>query len=115
MHETELTKEQVEAAKLREKYTPKSKTPLEKAKALDKLAAAKARTAAIVFGCLGTLVFGTGMSCVLAWHPSLMNYGIFVGCIGATMCAANPFLHRKMKQAEMQKIAPQIMELTKDI
>ncbi|MBQ8806344.1 MAG: hypothetical protein IJZ68_07825 [Bacteroidaceae bacterium] len=115
MHETELTQEQIEAVKLREKYTPKPMTPLERAKQLDKLATAKARTAAIAFGCLGTLVFGTGMSCVLAWHASLMHYGIMVGCIGAVMCVLTPFLHHRMKTAEMQKIAPQVLELTKDI
>lgn len=115
MHETELTQAQIEAVKLREKYTPKPTTPLERAKQLDRLVTAKARAAAIAFGCLGTMVFGAGMSCILAFHVSLMPYGITVACIGASMCCCTPLLHRVIKDNEAKKVANEILELTKDI
>lgn len=115
MHETELTKEQIEAAKLRKKYTPKEVSPLERAKQLDKLVTAKARTAAIVLACLGITVCATGMSCVLAWHARLMPYGIAVACIGALLFCFTPTAYRMVKQTESKKVASEILELTKDI
>lgn len=115
MHESELTKEQLEAAKLRQKYTPQAVSPLEKAKQLDRLVTAKARAAAIVLACLGMTVSATGISCILAWHAKLLPYGIAVTCIGMLLCCFTPTAHHIIKQTEAQKVAPEILALTKDI
>lgn len=109
------TVEQLEAAKLRKKYTPTEVSPLEKAKQLDRLVTAKARTAAIVLGCLGMTVLATGISCILAWHAKLIPYGIAVACIGALLCCFAPKAHHMVKKTESQKVAPEILALIKDI
>jgi hypothetical protein len=115
MHETELTKEQIEAAKLREKYTPKPISPLEKAKLLDRLVTAKARTAAIAIGCLGMTVCATGVACMCTWHIRLLPYGIIVASIGAIMSCFAPVIYRIVKKTESHKVAAEILELTKGI
>ena len=109
------TVEQLEAAKLRKKYTPTEVSPLEKAKQLDRLVTAKARTAAIVLGCLGMTVLATGISCILAWHAKLLPYGIAVACIGTLLFCFAPTAYRMVQQTEARKVAAEILELTKDI
>lgn len=115
MHESEMTKEQIEAAKLRDKYTEKTISPLKRAKALDKLVTAKARAAAIVVGCIGAAMFTSGIAGMLTWHTALLPYAIAVASIGGFLCGCSPIAHRIVKQTESRKVAAEILELTKDI
>lgn len=111
-------KQQEEVEAIRKKYMPKveseAEDKLEQLRKLDRRAEQKATMAAIVCGTIGTLVFGTGMSLVLAFEAS-MFLGILVGILGTVGIAAALPLYRVVLAKEREKIAPRILALSEEL
>jgi len=118
-------KDQAELKKIREKYT----TPTEdedKMTRLRKLDASVTNTAqavALVFGVLGTLILGVGMSLIMtefgailgSYQDLSMVIGIIVGVIGAILASlAYPFYNVIVK-SKRKKLAPEIIRLTDEL
>lgn len=102
---------QEEIAKIREKYSPREETTLEKIKRLDNNVTNKAVTASLIVGIISALILGVGMCCCMVWTQFFV-LGIFVGIIGIIgVCAAYP-VYKKVLEKERAKIAPQILALT---
>ncbi len=100
-----------EIAKIREKYSQREETTLEKIKRLDNGVTNKATMVSIIIGVISVLVFGLGMCCCMVWTQFFV-LGIIVGIIGiAGICAAYP-VYKKVLTKEREKIAPQILALT---
>lgn len=106
---------QEEVKKIREKYTqtPKKEDKLETLRHLDASVTKKGTVLALIFGILGTLIFGTGMCCCLVWN--LFIPGVLVGLIGLVGVLLAYPSYSYVTKKEREKIAPQILSLTEEL
>lgn len=122
---TYSAKEQEEVKAIRKKYTaPEEKEDkMAQLRRLDASVTQKATAAALVFGIIGALLLGFGMSLAMtelsailgALRSMAMLVGIAVGIIGVVlMCLAYPIYNRIVKK-ERKKIAPEIIRLTDEL
>ena len=111
------TQAQKEKETILAKYMPKEaapaqETPLEKMRRLDAKAESRATIVGLATGILFTLVFGAGMSAVLALDMPIP--GIAAGLVGlAGMIATLPIYRRALKR-ERDRIAPEIVRLSEE-
>lgn len=107
--------QQAEIEKIRAKYIPQADSKLEQMKKLDASVTQKATTVGIVFGIVSCLIFGGGLSMILAGGDMLFVPGIVIGVLGmAAMGLAYP-LYKKMLEKERARIAPQILALADEL
>lgn len=118
-------KEQAELKKIREKYTVPTKTEdkMARLRKLDASVTKLAQAIAIVFGVLGTLILGFGMSLIMtelaeilgSYRDLAMPIGIGVGLFGGLLASlAYPIYHAIVK-ARRKKLAPEILRLTDEL
>lgn len=122
---TYSAKEQAELKKLREKYTPptQEEDKLTRLRRLDAGVTSSAQAVALVFGVLGTLILGFGMSlcmtelsAILGAHEDLaMVIGIVIGLIGGVIAALAYPIYNAIVKAKRRKIAPEIIRLTDEL
>lgn len=107
--------EQEELRRIRAKYLPRTQTEttLEQLRRLDREAERPGTIASICLGTIGTLIFGTGMCLCLVWAMYLP--GIPVGILGAALTAAAYPVYQRVTKKNREKLAPRILELTKEI
>lgn len=111
--------EQQEIRRIREKYLPRDErtNKFELLKKLDSDAEKPGTIVSLVLGVIGTLLLGTGLSCVMVWGSSTLLYviGICVGIAGiAALIAAYP-AYKKITRKQREKIAPQIISLADEL
>ncbi len=117
---TYSAKEQEEIRSIRSKYSAPVEDKMERLRALDKKATAKAQTCAITLGVIGALILGTGMSLAMTNISGLssllsMLIGIPVGLVGIVLVAlAHPVYRRVLKKAR-KRIAPEIIRLSDEL
>lgn len=122
---TYSAKEQEEVKAIRKKYTaPEEKEDkMAQLRRLDASVTQKATVVALVFGIIGALLLGFGMSLAMtelseilgALGSMAMLAGIAVGIIGIVlMCLAYPIYNRIIKK-ERERIAPEIIRLTDEL
>lgn len=120
---TYSAKEQEEIKRIREKYTRKDEDKMEKLRRLDNGVYQKAQALSLIFGVIGALVLGFGMSLVMSELPLIMGLdseaamiiGIPVGVIGGALAGfAYPIYNYTVKR-ERKKIAPEIIRLTDEL
>lgn len=122
---TYSAKEQEEIKSIRKKYTTEEQTEdkMTQLRRLDASVTQKATTASLIFGVIGTLILGTGMSIamteignMLGLHDGLaLLTGILIGIIGIILvCLAYPIYNRIVKR-ERERIAPEIIRLTDEL
>lgn len=113
-------KEQEEIKKIRDKYVKTEESSLEKVRRLDNAVTTKATVFSLVFGIIGTLILGLGMSIIMTdfGNPlgsAAMPIGIILGIIGAVLAAfAYPIYCFTLKYGR-EKIAPEIIKLTEEL
>lgn len=124
-HYTYSAREQEEIKNIRKKYTAPT-DPEDKMQQLRRMDAAvtqKAQAVSLIFGVIGALLLGLGMSvCMtdlgvyLGLHSGIsMMLGIIVGLVGiALVSMAYPVYNRIVKK-EREKIAPEIIRLTDEL
>ena len=122
---TYSAKEQAELRRIREKYTPPTETE-DKMARLRRLDASVTRSALVVsllFGILGTLILGFGMSLIMTdlsqaigiGPDGAMVVGMGIGIAGCVIaCLAYPIYHAIVK-AKRKKLAPEIIRLTDEL
>lgn len=110
--------QQEEIRNIRERYRqqPEEETEnVEKLRRLDRQVQSAGTIPSVLLGLAGTLIFGTGMACVLVWGGSLFAVGIVLGIVGiAGIALAYPLsgiLHEKRKQ----ELTPEILRLTEEL
>lgn len=112
---TYCAKNREEVKSIRKKYIPQEEDKMQQLRRLDASVYNKATIRSLVFGIIGALVMGTGMSCCMVWADSLFIPGIIVGIIGiALVCLAYPLYNSTLKK-EREKIAPEIIRLTDEL
>ena len=122
---TYSAKEQEEIKAIRKKYaaTEQTEDKMAQLRRLDAAVTQKATSVSLVFGVIGALVLGMGMSLAMTeigemvgLHGGMaMMIGILIGIIGIVLvCAAYPLYNRIIKK-EREKIAPEIIRLTDEL
>ncbi|MBQ6990502.1 MAG: hypothetical protein IJN58_05560 [Clostridia bacterium] len=121
---TYSAKEQEEIRSIRKKYAaPEEEDKMTRLRRLDGAATQKATMLALIFGVVGALVMGSGMSLAMTEIGVLLGLpqnlgmliGIPVGLVGiGLVSAAYPVYNRTLKR-ERKKLAPEIIRLTDEL
>ena len=116
-HYTYSAKQQEEIRNIRSKYLPKEEQEdkMDKLRRLDQSTTRKGTAVSIAVGVAGCLLLGIGMCCSMVWMEQWFIPGIIIGLIGIACVAAAYPLYRRITEKERERIAPQILELTKEL
>ena len=104
--------------KIRSQYTETQHTDLDALKALDKKVKKPANVFGYVYGSIGTVIMGSGMSLVLTDIGTMLGMtetlipGIAVGLVGMVMALTTYPIYKKILNSRKKKYAHQIMELS---
>ena len=122
---TYSAREQAELKRIREKYTPPTKVEDKMARLLrlDASVTNTAQAVALVFGIIGTLILGFGMSLcmtelgeILSSHRDMaMAVGIIVGVVGGVLASLAYPIYNAIVKAKRKKLAPEIIRLTDEL
>ena len=112
---TYSAKEQAKIREIRSKYLPKEENKIEQIQRLDASVTQKATMYAIIVGVVGTLLFGTGLSCCMTQTGKWFALGIPVGLAGLLVLATAYPLYNHVVQKERKRIAPEILRLTDEL
>ena len=122
---TYSAKQQAELKKIREKYTAgtEEEDKMARLRRLDNGVTQKATVASLVFGIIGTLILGLGMSLAMSDFSEVLGMqremafvlGIVIGVVGAILLSfAYPIYNWVMKR-ERKKVASEILRLTDEL
>ena len=122
---TYSAKEQAELKKIREKYTPptESEDKMARLRRLDASVTNTAQAVALVFGIIGALILGFGMSLCMtdlgeilgSYRDMAMVIGIIVGVIGGVLASLAYPIYNAIVKAKRKKLAPEIIRLTDEL
>lgn len=115
--------EQEELRRIREKYAPKEEDKMARLRRLDQGVLRKAQTVSLIFGIVGVLILGLGMSFamselgeILGSHRDMaMLIGVLIGVVGIAMVSLAYPIYRVILKRERRKIAPEILRLTDEL
>ena len=118
-------REQAEVRRIREKYTDQEKEEdkMERLRRLDTAVTKKAQMISLIFGVVGVLILGFGMSLVMSelseilgsYQNLAMPLGIVIGVVGGVLVSLAYPLYRVVINRERKKIAPEIIRLTDEL
>lgn len=108
-------KQQSEIEAIKKKYMPKQEDKLEQLRKLDKSAETPGTIVGLILGIVGTLVMGTGMSCVMVWADTLFAVGIIFGLLGIVMIASAYPAYKIVTEKQREKLAPRILQLSEEL
>lgn len=108
-------KQQEEIRKIREKYTPKEESKMERLRKLDESATRPGTIAAVTLGVIGALLLGVGMSCTMVWDTSLFIPGVIIGITGIALGIAAYPVYSRVTKKRREKLAPEILRLTDEL
>ena len=119
-------KEQEEIKKIREKYTVSENKEDDKMALLhrlDKGVTQKAQAVSLVFGVLGALILGFGMSLIMSELSTALGLqgaaplvlGVIFGVIGGTLAALAYPAYNFVIKHERKRVAPKILSLTEEL
>ena len=104
--------------KIRTQYTEKEHTEVDALKALDSKVKRPANVFAYVFGSIGAVIMGCGMSLVMTDIAEIiglsnpMIYGIIIGIFGMAMAIVNYPIYKTILGSRRKKYAGQIIKLS---
>lgn len=107
--------------KIRTQYTEKENTKLDELKRLDAQVKRPANIFAYVFGSIGALVMGSGMSLTMTdigntlGMEDAMVPGIVIGVAGILMAVCNYPIYKRILSSRRKKYADEIMNLSDKI
>lgn len=122
---TYSAKEQEEIKAIRNKYVAKEETEdkMTQLRRLDNNATQKATVVSLVFGIVGALILGIGMSLAMTEIGKIlalseftsMLIGISIGIVGIVLVSLAYPLYNKILKIERERIAPEIIRLTDEL
>lgn len=104
--------------KIRTQYTENESKQLDELKALDRQVKRPANVFAYVFGSLGAIVMGTGMSLVMTdvgtqlGMQETMVPGIVIGAVGLVLAVMNYPIYKRLMTSRKKKYADKIIALS---
>jgi hypothetical protein len=110
-----------EVLKIPKKYMPKEKSELEELKELDAKVKRPANVFAYVYGSLGAIIMGAGMSLVMTEIGDILGLadtmlpGIAIGIVGMVLALSTYPIYKKILAKRQRKYANQIMELSEKV
>ena len=122
---TYSAKEQAELKRIRDKYTAPTEVEdkMARLRRLDASVTNTAQAVALVFGVIGTLILGFGMSLVMTelaeslgiFGDVAMVIGIIVGIVGGILASLAYPIYNAIVKAKRKKLAPEIIRLTDEL
>ena len=122
---TYSAKEQAELKRIRDKYTAptEAEDKMARLRRLDASVTNTAQAAALVFGTIGALILGFGMSLIMTDFSEFfgmgdtmaMVIGIPVGVIGGVLAGLAYPIYNAIVKAKRKKLAPEILRLTDEL
>ena len=122
---TYTAKEQAELKRIRDKYTAPTEVEdkMARLRRLDASATKAAQAMALVFGVIGTLLLGFGMSLIMTELAeslgisgnAAMVIGIAVGIVGGIFASLAYPIYQAIVKAKRKKLAPEIIRLTDEL
>lgn len=116
--------EQEELKSIRDKYTdtPKEESKIDRIRRLDKKVGEKAQIVALMFGIIGALIFGAGMSLIMTEIGAFLGtmvwrivVGVGLGIIGGALAGVAYPMYKYTLKKEKKKVAPEIIKLTDEL
>lgn len=107
--------------KIRTQYMEKETTELDDLRALDAKVKRPATLFGYIFGSVGAMVMGAGMSLVMTdigetlGLASTMPAGIVIGIIGMAMAVANYPIYKRLLESRKKKYGAEILSLSEKI
>ncbi len=107
--------------KIRTQYTEKENTQLDELKKLDRKVKKPANIFAYVFGIIGAIIMGSGMSMVMTdigetiGIDNPMPVGIVIGIIGMLMAIINYPIYKNILDSRRKKYADEIITISDKI
>jgi hypothetical protein len=118
-------KEQAELKRIRDKYTAPTETEdkMARLRRLDASVTNTAQAVALVFGVIGTLILGFGMSLIMTELAKILGLsgnvamliGIPVGIVGGILASLAYPIYNAIVKAKRKKLAPEILRLTDEL
>ncbi len=122
---TYSAKEQAELKRIRAKYAAptEAEDKMARLRRLDASVTNTAQAVALVFGVIGTLILGFGMSLIMTdlakslglLRDAAMVIGIIVGVVGGALASLAYPIYNAIVKAQRKKLAPQILRLTDEL
>ena len=122
---TYSAKEQAELKRIRDKYTAPTEAcdKMARLRRLDASVTNTAQAIGLMFGIIGVLILGFGMSLcmtdlaeILGLHSnSAMVIGIIVGIVGGILASLAYPIYNAIVKAKRKKLAPEIIRLTDEL
>ena len=122
---TYSAKEQAELKRIRDKYTAPTEVEdkMARLRRLDASVTNTAQAVALVFGVIGTLILGLGMSLVMTELAEILGIsgdaamviGIIVGIVGGILASLAYPIYNAIVKAKRKKLAPEIIRLTDEL
>ena len=122
---TYSAKEQAELKRIRDKYTAPTEVEdkMARLRRLDASVTNTAQAVALVFGVIGTLILGCGMSLCMTdigevlgfFGNTSMMIGILVGIVGGILASLAYPIYNAIVKAKRKKLAPEIIRLTDEL
>lgn len=122
---TYSAREQAELKRIRDKYTAPAEVEdkMARLRRLDASVTRSAQTVALVFGVIGTLILGFGMSLVMTdigevfgvYDETKMLMGILIGVVGGAVASLAYPIYTAIVKAKRKKLAPEIIRLTDEL
>ena len=122
---TYSAKEQDEIKAIRKKYaeTQETEDKMAQLRRLDAGVTQKAQAVSLVFGVIGALLLGIGMSLTISEFSKILGsledmallIGIIIGIVGIVRVSLAYPLYNRIVKKEREKIAPEIIRLTDEL
>ncbi len=122
---TYSAKEQDEIKAIRKKYAAPEETEdkMAQLRRLDAGVTRKAQAVSLIFGVIGALLLGLGMSLAMtdlgevlgSYREMAMLLGIVIGIVGIVLVGLAYPLYNRIVKKEREKIAPEIIRLTDEL
>ena len=122
---TYSAKEQAELKRIRDKYTAPTETEdkMARLRRLDASVTNTAQAVALVFGIIGALVLGFGMSLIMTDFSEILGIGetmamvigIPVGIVGGVLASLAYPIYNAIVKAKRKKLAPEIIRLADEL
>ena len=122
---TYSAKEQAELKQNRDKYTKPTEVEdkMARLRRLDASVTKTAQAVALVFGVIGTLILGFGMSLIMTdlskilgtYQNIAMPIGIIIGIVGGVLASLAYPIYNAIVKAKRKQLAPEIIRLTDEL
>ena len=122
---TYSAKEQAELKQIRDKYTKPTEVEdkMARLRRLDASVTKTAQAVALVFGVVGALILGFGMSLIMTdlseilgtYQTIALPLGIAIGIVGGALASLAYPIYNAIVKAKRKKLAPEIIRLADEL